>query len=445
MKKKIVKREDNMSCPICIENFNKVSRAKVECGCGFQACRGCVKQYLLSQIEEPHCMSCKVKWNRKFLTEKFEKNFITKDFKIHRENILYQRELGFMPETQPYVERQKEIEDIYNQKREIDQKIRQLQEQKNNLDDRLLNISTRPIVQRREFIRQCPNGECRGFLSTSLKCKICDTYACGECREPKGTTQEECESHICNKEILESIKAMERDSKPCPKCSALIFKINGCNVMWCTQCHTSFNWRTLQIEKGVIHNPEYFDWVRRTGGILARTPGDIPCGRELDNYFISRCSANTQFSKRRSLFDIIRNTNHIISVEMGRFGGPLYVRNAFDSNRDLRIRLMMNEINEDQFKIAIQKRQKDREKKNEIFDVLQLFTQCTTDLFYRLLDDLERIKQNGKDTSETSKRVLLAFTTELTTLREYCNNCLESISKVFNCKRYVINEKHGFN
>jgi hypothetical protein len=427
------------TCPICIENFNKVSRAKVVCICNFEACRVCVKQYLLNQPEEPHCMSCKLKWNRKFLTTYFEKNFILKDLKTHRENILYQRELGFMPETQPYLEQQKEINDIQQEKREIDQKIRELQERRANLDDRLFNVSTRRIVQRREFIRQCPNGECRGFLTASLKCKICDISACGDCREPKGITKEECDSHICKEEILESIKVMERDSKNCPKCSALIFKINGCNVMWCTQCHTSFNWRTLQIEKGIIHNPEYFDWIRRTGGVVARTEGDVQCGRELDTYFVSRCSENTQFSKRRSLFELIRNVNHIAAVEMMRFGGPVHARTAFDANRDLRIRWMLNEIAVNQFKSLLQKRQKDREKKSEIHDVLQLFTQCTTELFYRLLDSLSTKKSKGE-----LDEIFKTFNTELTVLREHCNNCFESISKVFNCKRYVIDESLNY-
>lgn len=416
---------DMDSCSICIENFNKGIRAKVECKCGFEVCRACVKQYLLSQSEEPHCMSCKVEWNRKFLTTYLEKAFISKDLKTHRENILFQRELGMLPETQPYVERQIEIDTINDRKRNIDKQIKELNEEKKVLDDKLRDVLIKKVVQRREFIRQCPNGECHGFLTSNLKCKICGIWACGDCREVKEP------GHTCNKDTLETIKVMEKDSKPCPKCSALIFKINGCNVMWCTQCHTSFNWVTLQIETGVIHNPEYFDWIRKTGGVVPRTNGDMECGQEIDEIFIYRCTKNAQFMKLDLLLDILRNLNHIKAYEMPRFA-------PFDrpsGNRDLRISFMRNQITEAQFKMTLQRRQKEVEKKTEIFNVLQLYTRCMTDLFYRLLDDLaNKLSKNDLlDRYETFKK-------EMNALQEYCNNCFVTIGKTYNCKCWKINE-----
>ena len=75
---------------------------------------------------------------------------------------------------------------------------------------------------------------------------------------------------------------LAKDSKPCPKCQSLIFKINGCDQMWCTQCHTAFSWKTGKLEKN-IHNPHFYEWQRKNGGGAApRNPGDFECGRELD-------------------------------------------------------------------------------------------------------------------------------------------------------------------
>ena len=98
------------ACNVCVEDFNKTNRAKVTCKCDFEACRECIKKYLMDQTTDAHCMFCKVQWNRQFLSESFEKTFITKTWKTYRENILFEKELAMMPETQAYVERLVNIE-----------------------------------------------------------------------------------------------------------------------------------------------------------------------------------------------------------------------------------------------------------------------------------------------------------------------------------------------
>lgn len=82
------------------------------------------------------------------------------------------------------------------------------------------------VVDRKKFVRKCPNGECHGFLSSALKCGLCECWVCSDCREVKGFSTEEKDSHKCNKDIVESIKLLEQDSKPYPKCTSLIFKID---------------------------------------------------------------------------------------------------------------------------------------------------------------------------------------------------------------------------
>ena len=93
-------------CDVCCEKLNKINHKKVECpSCDLSSCRSCSQRYILSSFEDPHCMGCKTPWNREFIDSFCTKVFRNKHYKIHRENILFEREKQLMPQTQPEVER----------------------------------------------------------------------------------------------------------------------------------------------------------------------------------------------------------------------------------------------------------------------------------------------------------------------------------------------------
>jgi hypothetical protein len=185
---------------------------------------------MLSKTDNAHCMSCKVEWDRKFLTDNLDSLFMTKHFKEHRENVCFERELGMLQGTQVYVEKQIRVETLKNELKEVKTLISELEKKRYEIERQLViekNVEIE-VSDHKKFVRRCPNGECLGFLSSSLKCELCGIFACSECREIKGKTSEERESHKCDTEVVESIKMIDSDSKACPKCSSLIFKTEGC-------------------------------------------------------------------------------------------------------------------------------------------------------------------------------------------------------------------------
>jgi hypothetical protein len=90
--------------------------------------------------------------------------------------------------------------------------------------------------------------------------------------------------HECNPDNLASAKLIDAETRACPKCGARVYKISGCNQMFCTACNDcAFDWVTGRIET-VIHNPHYYEFQRqRNAGQAPRVPGDILCGREVDH------------------------------------------------------------------------------------------------------------------------------------------------------------------
>jgi len=404
-------------------------------------------------------MSCRAEWNRAHIQKVFTKVYCDTTYKKHRENVLLDRERGLLPATQPAAERHlqvinvtKEINKLEREKEKIrriipdplpegvfadsyegrlhflncryDIRGKQLIEDNKIafLHDKINLIkgvtSTNTQVERREFIKACPANDCRGFLSSAWKCGLCEMWACPECHEMKGAERDV--AHTCNPDVLATVRMMEDDTRQCPKCPALIFKIEGCDQMYCTQCHTAFSWRTGRVETGTIHNPHYYDYMRqRNGGVAPRNPGDIPCGGLIRNTTIMSALRKAHIDENHEIYmalmDYHRIYNHIQHVEL-----PKYVVRRIAENEDLRIKFLVNEIDEAAFKLELQKREKAVEKKQEIHQILTMYQTVVMDLLNSSqgLISLEQFE---------------ILNNELDEIRKYMNTQFITISKIYNC------------
>lgn len=435
-----------MSCNICVEKINKTTRENIKCEyCDFEACLTCCKKYILT-VSTPKCMdtNCNRPWTRKYISKVFPKTFINNELKKHREEILLHQEIALLPETQSYVEEiirkehiQEELNELY---KERDRIIMQIVELRNQLYTRSQNIT-----ERREFIRECPDGDCRGFLSTAWKCGLCEKWTCPTCHEIKGTTRDE--PHTCDPNNVATAELLSRDTKPCPKCHTGIFKIDGCNQMWCTQCHTGFDWRTGRIETH-IHNPHFFEWQRRNSanGEIPRIDIQNRCRYEnidrmtpltmirvINQYENPNDETLTNQSRRKYLDKItplIRALIHIQQVEL-----PRYNVNYVDRNRDLRVSYMRNKITKEELKVLLQRGNKKNEKNREISNVLELVINTVTDIILRVRDEF---RSNNLENSFISKFKHLE---EIPPIINYANECLREISKTYSSKEIQLNNE----
>ncbi len=217
-------------CIICDNKLNQTTRKLVVCAfCSFEACRVCCETYMLNE-SVPKCMnnSCGREWTRLFISSNFTNHFINTKLKKHREQLLFEQEKALLPATQPIVENMIKQDEIRGRIRLLDDEIHQIYLRRRELEGDIRNLDRNRTThtQRTEFVRACPDSECRGFLSTQWKCGICQKWACPECHEIKGLTRDV--EHTCNPDNVATARLLANDTKPCPNCRTGIFKIDGC-------------------------------------------------------------------------------------------------------------------------------------------------------------------------------------------------------------------------
>jgi hypothetical protein len=204
----------------------------------------------------------------------------------------------------------------------------------------------------------------------------------------------------------------------------------NCDQMWCTQCHTAFNWRTGRIE-AAVHNPHYFEWLRRNGNEVPRTPGDNPCQNNELNHrsaiiirelLIGKHSINSlsrEYEERISR--IIRNVLHMRYV----IANVYHEQNRVVRNEILRIQYMRNLITEEQFKITLQREQKKEEKKREIRNVFDILYTTTTSIIMRFIQHLRDVREGAWEPS---------IINEINAIVDYANECFRDIGRVYKSK-----------
>lgn len=310
-----------MECDICVNNFNKSDKKRIDCpSCQIKCCLTCCKKYLLDSKEFPNCMACKNQWSRLFLTNNFPKVWLNKEYKNHRENLIEERHDAMIHNYQPHIvsynrmsEYNKKIADLAKEKNKISIRINVLTNRLNNesyfysgitptqpepceiLDRRdnkedLLKIEEDAKIARDKMLLQrgpCPKEGCLGYICDEWKCGICSTKICQSCMLIKEEKKDENGveiKHVCKEDDIESTKQIRKDSRNCPSCRVRIFRTEGCNQMWCTMCKTFFRWDNLEIIRSKnVHNPHYAEYLQKNTNLTAETENNTNIANAANN------------------------------------------------------------------------------------------------------------------------------------------------------------------
>jgi hypothetical protein len=410
-------------CSICAEKINFSTRAVVTCfKCNFSACKTCVRTYL-SSVGVPQCMNCNTQFNLSFLVKHLNQKWTLVDYKKIMSNTLLSSELGKIPETLPYAETEKQKQKLIAKNSDLKKLINDARKNISKLTDaytannylirgepvppRYMNefVTDQPITMdtRKKFIMKCSGQECKGFLSTAYKCGLCNQYTCKDCLVIKQTAD-----HVCNDNDKLSAKMIRDETRPCPKCRTPIYKIDGCDQMFCMArnennvCQTVFSWKSgLELVGVTVHNPHYFA-LQREHGYVPRAARDIHCGgmpelqsilqllrymqKDVPDYMKVGLNVLELDGRVRSTY---RRVSEHINYVIPRY--RTMIQRHPENMRKNRIQYIITSISKDKFAELQYRTEKEYHKNVDILHTYELLGNCGIETFQSIIHDIPNI------------------------------------------------------
>lgn len=224
-------------CGVCCTEAKETAKWKrVACpGCDYAVCSPCQKQY--AKIE---CMNCRSLFTTAFATDRLGSKFVQQTAKQTVLAELMTQQRRELESIGPLVEWTKQCREIKKTKR-FGIRVQVMAE--NDATTTTTRLPSKPL--RTPMLRitcPCPVNDCRGSV-VGRHCNVCKIHVCDACLSPC----DDASNHVCDANVLETIKELRENTKPCPSCSALIHKTEGCDHMHCTNCNTHFSYRHLTI------------------------------------------------------------------------------------------------------------------------------------------------------------------------------------------------------
>jgi hypothetical protein len=357
-------------------------------------------------------MACRAPWDVDIIRDAVSGTFLKKEYKVHREKVLIDRQKSLLPATMHAAAKRTEdaktrnlINALLVKRTEIDAEIVRLRAS--------MHGNVVPAQKKQVYNGHCPSDGCKGFLDEKWTCLLCLGKVCKKCRCPDRL--DESDDHVCCEDALKTVALLKKDTKQCPKdgCGTLIYKIEGCDQMFCTMCNTTFSWRTREIVvTGPLHNPHYFKWLdaQRKAGI------DPHVQQQQQQCELSWPTILQHIHTNKLDIDVsraFRCAQHIRGVEIPR--------NSVTSEvtfTDLRIRYILNEIDETMWANSLHRAEKRDERVNAIRQILEMMVTVMDDLFRRVL-------------VTTKRSVAYSIEEEMNNLVIIVNTELEMISKKY--------------
>ena len=428
----------HITCNICFDDIYD-STYQVTCiYCNNTNCTDCLKSHILAKGHLPICSNptCKKPWSIDFIVKNFRYTFLPILYK-HIGEIMVITEKQYLPLVQQELMEEKEIakiakiryrirrigfdiqnknmfiERLQNQKRKktktqeekLNKYIEEVKELNIELTEQMDKIpeNTPEIKKKKEkiFTLPCPMNECNGYLDKKYICGICEKEVCNKCWKEKY-------KHVCNKDDIKTVKELTKNSKPCPGCGILTYIIDGCPQIFCIipSCHTVWNYKTGELDKGQIHNPHYFEYMKKNKDAgVAYNHNNLPCGG-LPQYI------NSDY-KQSEINKILRRC-----IEIDIYKNQVTTR---ENTERYRKEFLLNEIDDKKWGEMLIRCEKKYQNQLCYYYIYNMYVLAANDIF-------------GRITEKNDTKHIDNILNEFEELRKYYNEQLYIINKILRLK-----------
>ena len=272
------------------------------------------------------------------------------------------------------------------------------------MEKRLLTSIDGSGKKKKQKLIRCMTNKCPGYLVNDTNpedllyfCKICKVHQCTECL----LACTDLKNHECDPETVKTIKLIKRHSKPCPSCKQPIEKNTGCDQMFCTLCHTAFDWESNTIIQGRVHNPHYFEWMKNKPVDLPIEPPQGECGVSVWNSSVYRSMVAVVTLKDHPNLENILSLYEIIQHVIGLFIEPYanHLLTIPDVNRSQRISVLRGDRTVEDWEKMILANRKQNLHKEQVFFIYDALEFMVRSIMEQLHDELVR-KHSPPETHE---------------------------------------------
>ena len=216
--------------------------------------------------------------------------------------------------------------------------------------------------------------------------------------------------------------------------------VRNCDQMFCIvkNCQTAFSWKTGKIDKGPVHNPEFFRLMREMGITIQRNPLDVPnadddrggCGNNIfqdRNYWNIRTRLLTYNVLDKEWAELYRDCLHIKLSIMTKLPADL----SDLKSEDLRVKYLKSEIDQEKWFTLLKRRMKKNQKNNEVHKILYLFLESVNEFFWFFIN---QIKQNGIENENNEERrneIISDFHSKISETQAFINKEILAINKKY--------------
>ncbi len=386
---------NRFECQTCCETYDisRICHKKITCNsCNYISCNHCQKRY-----EKAECMNCHVDYTKNQIETLLGKSFV-KNVIIRRiiENLIIE-EKQLLPATEELIKYNNEME----RRRKLFRQGKQVFE----------NMPATPVLIAKKNVEPCTMTGCKGYLkmcenTMDLECMMCKSKHCIKCQVVVTGTD-----HECNKDTLETIKQLEKDTRRCPKCYHRIHKISGCDHMRCTSCGAHFSWDLGVLLKNSTNH--HYNVIRNQSnnddGMCYRSYADPAIPQDILQPHISD----------KIVYDLYTYPNKIRYHYTTNCQYNTILQKRIDANNVLRIKYMNNEIEEHTWGKRLYNNYKTMKMKLAHREIIEMYLSC--------IDDIQSRIYNNMRTEEDIHNEVLQ-------LIKQCNECFETANDEFYCE-----------